>query len=113
MPILYVLHIFSILRLGIPAAGEKDLMGARKTSFDCIKKGAFAVIIVDIPLILFGKFLLEQFTQQPQILKMVNIIYADYNMYHNSIDIATYTGYILQIDCNKAEEDLKTTPSSE
>lgn len=55
-------------------AGEKDLKGARKTSFDCIKKGTFAVIIVDIPLILFGKFLLEQFTQQPQILKMAYMV---------------------------------------
>ncbi len=30
-------------------------------------------------------------------------------MYHNSIDITTYEGYILQIDCNKAEDGLKTT----
>jgi hypothetical protein len=34
-------------------------------------------------------------------------------MYHNSIDIATYAGYILRIDCGKAEEGLKTTPSSQ
>lgn len=43
----------------------------------------------------------------------MNIIYADYNIYHNSIDICTYAGYILRIDCAKAEEGLKTTPSSE
>ena len=30
-------------------------------------------------------------------------------MYHNSIDITTFDGYILRIDCNKAEEGLKTT----
>lgn len=30
-------------------------------------------------------------------------------MYHNSIDITTFDGYTLQIDCNKAEEGLKTT----
>ena len=30
-------------------------------------------------------------------------------MYHNSIDITTFNGYILRIDCNKAEERLKTT----
>ena len=33
----------------------------------------------------------------------MNIIYADYNIYHNSIDICTYAGYILRIDCAKAE----------
>lgn len=43
----------------------------------------------------------------------MNIIYADYNIYHNSIDIATSAGYILRIDCGKAEEGLKTTPGSE
>ena len=43
----------------------------------------------------------------------MNIIYADYNIYHNSIDICTYAGYILRIDCAKAEEGLKTTPNSE
>lgn len=30
-------------------------------------------------------------------------------MYHNSIDINTYARYILRIDCNVAEEGLKTT----
>jgi hypothetical protein len=34
-------------------------------------------------------------------------------MYHNSIDIATYAGYILRIDCNKAEDGLRTTPCSQ
>ena len=43
----------------------------------------------------------------------MNIIFADYNIYHNSIDIATSAGYILRIDCGKAEEGLKTTPGSE
>ena len=39
----------------------------------------------------------------------MNFISASYNMYHNSIDITTFDGYILRIDCNKAEEVLKTT----
>ena len=43
----------------------------------------------------------------------MNIIYADYNIYHNSIDIATSAGYILRIDCGRAEEGLRTTPYSE
>ena len=30
-------------------------------------------------------------------------------MYHNSIGITTFKGYILRIDCNKAEKGLKTT----
>lgn len=33
-------------------------------------------------------------------------------MYHNSIDVATTAGYLLRIDCGKAEEGLKTTPGS-
>ena len=43
----------------------------------------------------------------------MNIIYADYNIYHNIIDICTCAGYILRIDCAKAGEGLKTTPNSE
>ena len=43
----------------------------------------------------------------------INIIYAKYNIYHNSIDICTYAGYILRIDCWEAEKNLKTTPGSE
>ena len=40
------------------------------------------------------------------------MIYATYNIHHNSIDVYTYAGYFLRIDCNKAEESLKTTPCS-
>ena len=29
----------------------------------------------------------------------MNFISASYNMYHNSIDITTFDGYILRIDC--------------
>ena len=43
----------------------------------------------------------------------MNIIYAEYNIHHNSIDIATTAGYLLRIDCWEAEKELKTTPSSE
>lgn len=43
----------------------------------------------------------------------INIINATYNMHHNSIDVYTYAGYFLRIDCNKTEEGLKTTPGSE
>lgn len=39
----------------------------------------------------------------------MNFISASYNMYHNSIIITIFDGYILRIDCNKAEEGLKTT----
>ncbi|MCM1144633.1 MAG: DUF6061 family protein [Lachnoclostridium sp.] len=34
-------------------------------------------------------------------------------MNHNSIDVYTYAGYFLRIDCRKAEGRLKTTPCSE
>ena len=43
----------------------------------------------------------------------MNIIYAEYNIHHNSIDIATTAGYLLRIDCWEAEKGLKTTPCSE
>lgn len=43
----------------------------------------------------------------------MNVIYAEYNTHHNSIDIATTAGYLLRIDCWKAEKELKTTPGSE
>lgn len=43
----------------------------------------------------------------------MNTIYAEYNMYHNSIDIYTSAGYMLRIYCNKAEDGLKTTPCSQ
>ena len=43
----------------------------------------------------------------------MNTIYAKYNMYHNSIDIYTSAGYMLRIDCNKAEDGLRTTPNSQ
>ena len=43
----------------------------------------------------------------------MNIIYAKYNIHHNSIDIATTAGYILQVDCWETEKNLTTTPYSE
>ncbi len=43
----------------------------------------------------------------------MKLVHAEYNMYHNSIDIKHYNGYILRIDCEKAEEGLKTTPNSQ
>ena len=43
----------------------------------------------------------------------MNLVYATYNIHHNSIDVYTYAGYFLRIDCNKAEEGLKTTSCSE
>ena len=43
----------------------------------------------------------------------MRFIYATYNMLHNCIDITTFDGYILRIDCEKAEDGLNTTPCSE
>ena len=40
-------------------------------------------------------------------------IFAAYNVYRNSIDIYPQTGYMLRIDCNKAEDGIKTTPCSQ
>jgi hypothetical protein len=43
----------------------------------------------------------------------MNIVHAEYNKYHNTIDINYYNGYILRIDCGKAEDCLITTPNSQ
>ena len=43
----------------------------------------------------------------------MRLIYADYNPQTNSIDVTTFENYILRIDCNKAEDGLKTTPCSQ
>ena len=43
----------------------------------------------------------------------MNVLYATYNIRHNSSDIYTYAGYFLRIDCNKAKEGLKTAFCSE
>ncbi len=43
----------------------------------------------------------------------MKFIYAEYNMRYNSVDITTFDGYLMRIDCNKAENGLKTTPCSE
>lgn len=40
----------------------------------------------------------------------MNFISAYYNIHQNSINITSFDGYILRIDCNKAEDGLKTTP---
>ena len=42
----------------------------------------------------------------------MRLIYADYNPQTNSIDVTTFENYILRIDCNKAENGLRTTPCS-
>ncbi len=43
----------------------------------------------------------------------MRFIYAEYNMYQNSVDVTTFDGYILRIDCNVAEKGLRTTPCSQ
>ena len=45
--------------------------------------------------------------------KIMKFIYATQNPHHNSIDITTFDNIILRIDCNKAENGLKTTPNSQ
>ena len=44
---------------------------------------------------------------------MMRTIFAEYNPKRNSIDVYTYVGYMLRIDCWKAEKNLKTTPGSD
>ena len=40
-------------------------------------------------------------------------IFAEYNPQRNSIDVDTSAGYMLRIDCQEAEKDLKNTPGSD
>lgn len=43
----------------------------------------------------------------------MRLIYARYNPQNNSIDVTTFENVVLRVDCNKAEEGLRTTPSSQ
>lgn len=43
----------------------------------------------------------------------MSFIYASYNSNYNSIDITTFDNILLRIDCNKAEEGIRTTPGSQ
>lgn len=43
----------------------------------------------------------------------MRLTYAEYNPLTNSIDITTFDNYILRIDCNKAEDGLKTSLCSQ
>lgn len=43
----------------------------------------------------------------------MRLICAEYNPQTNSIDVTTFKNYILRIDCNKAEDGLKSTPRSQ
>lgn len=43
----------------------------------------------------------------------MRLIYARYNPQCNSIDVTMFENVVLRIDCNKAEEGLRTTPGSQ
>lgn len=43
----------------------------------------------------------------------MNFVHAEYNKFHNCIDVTNYEGYILRFDCNMIEENLKLTLSSQ
>ena len=43
----------------------------------------------------------------------MRFIYAAYNILHNCIDVTTFDGYVLRINCGKAEKGLNTTLCSE
>lgn len=43
----------------------------------------------------------------------MNILYASYNIYYNSIDIRFLDGNTLRLDCGKMEEKLRLTPASQ
>ena len=43
----------------------------------------------------------------------MRFIYAEYNIYQNSVNVTTFDGYLLRIGCNVAKDGLWTTPCSE
>lgn len=34
----------------------------------------------------------------------MKLIYAEYNMYHNSIDVTTFDGYVLRMTCGMVHQ---------
>ena len=40
-------------------------------------------------------------------------VYARYNAEYNSIDVTTFQGYVLRLDCGKIEERLRLTPGGQ
>ena len=40
-------------------------------------------------------------------------VYARYNAEYNSIDVTTFQGYVLRLDCGKVEERLRLTPGGQ
>lgn len=54
--------------------GEGSLSKARETASSCIRKGALAILVADIPLLLFGRFLVLAFTHEAEILKMAYLV---------------------------------------
>ena len=40
-------------------------------------------------------------------------VYARYNAKYNSIDVSTFQGYIMRLDCGKVEERLRLTPGGQ
>lgn len=57
------------------SAGENNWEQAGKTAFSCIKKGALAIAFTDLLLLFGGRFLLSQFTKQPEILNMAYMVF--------------------------------------
>ena len=53
-----------------------------------------AILYVFLEKIIANAMLIIHFQEG---INWMNIIYADYSIYHNSIDICTYAGYILRI----------------
>lgn len=43
----------------------------------------------------------------------MRLIYGRYNPQCNSIDVTTFENIVLRIECNKAEEGLRTTSGSQ
>ncbi|MDO5337626.1 MAG: MATE family efflux transporter [Eubacteriales bacterium] len=54
--------------------GEGSFSRARETASSCIRKGALAILVADIPLLLFGRFLVLAFTHEAEILKMAYLV---------------------------------------
>lgn len=43
----------------------------------------------------------------------MRVVYARYNAKYNSIDVTTFQGHVLKLDCGKVEERLRLIPGGQ
>lgn len=82
--------------LGYITAADEIFIVTRKTDMRKSIDGLWAIV-----------------EQQLHMAPRRSALYAVYNPQTNSINITTFENYIVRIDCNKAEDGLKSAPCSQ